>query len=117
MLTRDKLFIGGQWVAPSAKETIEVHNAGTGQVMGSVPAGTEKDIDAAVAAALGALESWSATPPAQRAEVAFRQLGVARQRRPRRARDRVRRWCASPGAPRVGRNGKPAARRSSAPCP
>jgi betaine-aldehyde dehydrogenase len=68
MLVRDKFFIGGQWVAPSAKETIDVHNAGTGEVMGRVPAGTDKDIDAAVAAARTALPSWSETPPAARAE-------------------------------------------------
>jgi betaine-aldehyde dehydrogenase len=67
MLMRDKLFIGGQWVAPSTQESIEVHNAGTGEVMGRVPAGTERDIDAAVAAAHGALEGWSRTPVEQRA--------------------------------------------------
>jgi betaine-aldehyde dehydrogenase len=68
MLIRDKLFIGGQWVAPSGAETIEVHNAGTGEVMGRVPAGGAKDIDAAVAAARGALDAWSALAPAQRGE-------------------------------------------------
>src|SRR5689334_10904073 len=68
MILRDKFFIGGQWVAPSSKETIEVHNAGTGEVMGKVPAGGEKDVAAAVTAAHGALESWSQTPPAKRAE-------------------------------------------------
>jgi betaine-aldehyde dehydrogenase len=68
MLMRDKLFIGGQWVAPSAKETIDVHNAGTGEVMGKVPAGTERDIDAAVAAAHAALDGWSRTPPEKRGE-------------------------------------------------
>ena len=57
MINRDTFFIGGQWVAPSNKETIEVHNAGTGAVMGSVPAGGELDINAAVAAARGALEA------------------------------------------------------------
>ncbi|HEU4643978.1 MAG TPA: aldehyde dehydrogenase family protein, partial [Burkholderiales bacterium] len=67
MLMRDKLFIGGQWAAPSSKESIEVHNAGTGEVMGTVPAGGERDIDAAVAAAHGALEGWSRTPVGQRA--------------------------------------------------
>lgn len=67
MILRDKFFIGGQWVSPTAKETIDVHNAATGAVMGSVPAGTEKDIDSAVAAARAALEGWSATPAAQRA--------------------------------------------------
>jgi betaine-aldehyde dehydrogenase len=68
MILRDKFFINGQWVAPSSKESIDVHNAGTGALMGKVPAGTEKDIDAAVAAARVALEGWSATPAAKRAE-------------------------------------------------
>jgi len=68
MLNRDKLFIGGQWVAPSAKERIEVHHSGTGEVMGEVPAGTERDIEAAAAAAASALPAWSATSPEKRAE-------------------------------------------------
>jgi acyl-CoA reductase-like NAD-dependent aldehyde dehydrogenase len=68
MILRDKFFINGQWVAPSSKETIDVHSAGTGEVMGKVPAGTEKDIDAAVTAARAAFDAWSATPAARRAE-------------------------------------------------
>ena len=68
MLVRDKLFIGGRWVAPSGREMIDVHNAGTGEVMGRVPAGNAKDVDAAVAAARGALEGWNATPPEKRAQ-------------------------------------------------
>ena len=68
MILRDKFFINGQWASPASKEGIEVHNAGTGEVMGKVPAGTEKDIEAAVAAARAALEGWSATPAAKRAE-------------------------------------------------
>jgi betaine-aldehyde dehydrogenase len=68
MLNRDKFYIGGQWVAPSGSESIDVHNAGNGEVMGRVPAGGEKDADAAVKAARNALESWSATAPATRAE-------------------------------------------------
>jgi len=69
MLVRDKLFIGGRWVAPLAKDTIEVHNAGTGAVMGRIPAAGDKDVDAAVGAARAALESWSAKEPAARAEL------------------------------------------------
>ena len=42
MILRDKFFINGQWATPSAKETIDVHNAGTGEVMGKVPAGTRE---------------------------------------------------------------------------
>ncbi len=67
MLNRDKLFIDGRWVAPSSRETIDVHNAGTGEVMGKVPAGTAQDIEAAVAAARAAFEGWSALPVEQRA--------------------------------------------------
>ena len=68
MLVRDKFYIGGQWVAPSGKEAIEVHNAGSGEVMGKVPAGGEKDAAAAVAAARAAFEGWSQTPVEKRAE-------------------------------------------------
>ncbi|HEX7248772.1 MAG TPA: aldehyde dehydrogenase family protein [Burkholderiales bacterium] len=68
MLVRDKLFIGGRWVAPSSKDSIEVHNAGTGEVMGRIPAGNEKDVEAAVAAARGALEGWSQMPAEKRGE-------------------------------------------------
>ena len=67
MIVRDKFFINGQWIAPASKDTIDVHNAGTGEVIGKVPAGGEKDIDAAVAAARAAFEGWSATPAAERA--------------------------------------------------
>jgi aldehyde dehydrogenase (NAD+) len=68
MLVRDKLFIGGQWVAASTKQTIDVHNAGTGEVMGRVPAGGAKDIDAAVAAARNAFGSWSELSADKRGE-------------------------------------------------
>src|SRR6185503_7605483 len=68
MILRDRFFINGQWATPYSKEMIDVHNAGSGAVMGKVPASGEKDIDAAVAAARAALEGWSATPPAKRAE-------------------------------------------------
>jgi betaine-aldehyde dehydrogenase len=67
MLVRDKFFVGGQWVAPSGKDSIEVHNAGSGEVMGSVPAGGEKDAEAAVAAARAALDGWAQTSVEQRA--------------------------------------------------
>jgi betaine-aldehyde dehydrogenase len=68
MLVRDKFLIGGQWVAPASNATIDVHNAGTGEVMGRIPAGGDRDIDAAVAAARAALEGWSRTPVDRRCE-------------------------------------------------
>ena len=68
MLIRDKLFIGGQWVAPAEAETIDVHNAGNGEVMGRVPAGAEKDADAAVRAARSAFDTWKDVSVEGRAE-------------------------------------------------
>jgi acyl-CoA reductase-like NAD-dependent aldehyde dehydrogenase len=68
MINRDQLYIGGQWVAPSSNESIDVHNAGNGQVMGRVPAGGEKDVDKAVSAARQAFAAWSQTPREKRAD-------------------------------------------------
>src|SRR5688572_25250822 len=68
MLLRDRLFIDGAWVAPSGRETIDVHNAGNGEVMGRVPLADDKDVERAVAAARSALEAWSATTAHQRSQ-------------------------------------------------
>ena len=68
MQIRDKLFIGGRWVAPHGRETIDVHNAGNGEVMGRIPAGDAADADAAAKAARAAFDSWSSTAAASRAE-------------------------------------------------
>jgi aldehyde dehydrogenase (NAD+) len=64
---RDKVFIGGEWVEPSGSETIEVVNATTEEVMGTIPACTPEDADRAVAAARAAFDSWSQTPREERA--------------------------------------------------
>jgi acyl-CoA reductase-like NAD-dependent aldehyde dehydrogenase len=68
MIVRDKFYLGGQWVGPSATESIEVHNAGNGQIMGRVPAGGERDAERAVAAAREAFAAWSQTSVEKRAE-------------------------------------------------
>ncbi|HWM43770.1 MAG TPA: aldehyde dehydrogenase family protein [Burkholderiales bacterium] len=59
MLVRDKLFIGGAWVAPSGRQTMDVYNTGNGERLGRIPLGDEKDIDQAVSAARAAFEGWS----------------------------------------------------------
>jgi aldehyde dehydrogenase (NAD+) len=68
-LSRDKLYIGGAWVAPASGETIPVENPATEEVLGHVPAGTAADVDTAVAAARGAFDGWAATPMAERGAV------------------------------------------------
>jgi betaine-aldehyde dehydrogenase len=68
MREHDRLFIGGEWVAPAGTDTIEVINPHTEEVMGRVPEGTEADIDAAVSAARYAFDEtdWPLMPPAER---------------------------------------------------
>ncbi len=65
--SKDKIFIGGEWVEPRGTEAIEVVNATTEEVMGSIPACTPEDADRAVRAANEAFESWSQAPRAERA--------------------------------------------------
>ena len=64
---RDKVFIGGEWVAPQGTEAIEVVNSTTEEVMGTVPACSPEDADRAVGAAREAFDSWSRTPREERA--------------------------------------------------
>jgi acyl-CoA reductase-like NAD-dependent aldehyde dehydrogenase len=65
---RDKIYIGGEWVASSGSGVLEVVDSATEEVIGSVPDGTPKDVDRAVAAAREAFETWSQTTVDERAE-------------------------------------------------
>jgi aldehyde dehydrogenase (NAD+) len=72
--------IGGQ-VIDDATERIDVINPATEEVIGSVPAGTAADVDAAVSAASAAFASWSATPVGERAALVRRiSEGLAARR-------------------------------------
>jgi len=64
---KDRIFIGGEWAEPSGAEEIEVVNATTEEVMGTVPGCTPVEVDRAVEAAREAFESWSRTPREERA--------------------------------------------------
>jgi acyl-CoA reductase-like NAD-dependent aldehyde dehydrogenase len=66
-MTREQLYIGGEWVEPVGTGTIEVVDSTTEEVMGSVPEGTPEDVDRAVAAARRAFEDWSRTSLEERA--------------------------------------------------
>ena len=54
-----KFYINGEWVDSLGSETIEVINPSNESVIGSIAAGTKEDIDAAVAAAKQAFQSFS----------------------------------------------------------
>ncbi|MFI8836729.1 aldehyde dehydrogenase family protein [Streptomyces afghaniensis] len=80
MKAYDGMYIGGAWRPAAGQDVIEVVNPADGQVIGTVPAGTAEDVDAAVRAARAALPDWAATPPAERAArlAALRDVLVAR---------------------------------------
>lgn len=64
----DKFYINGEWVEPDGNNFLEVTNSTTEEVLATVPEGTAEDINAAVAAAKAAFESWSQTPTEERAK-------------------------------------------------
>ena len=82
METRDRLFIGNEWVAPSTDQTIDVISPITEEVYARTPDGSAADIDRAVAAAREAFDNgpWPNTSPEERAD-AIAALSQALQKR------------------------------------
>ncbi len=66
MRNYEQIYIDGAWVASDGEGAIDVVNAGTEKVMGSIPNGSASDVSRAVAAAKAAFESWSQTPVEER---------------------------------------------------
>ncbi len=64
--TYAKLYIGGQWLPAQGQNHIEVVNPADEQVLGTIPAGTPEDVEAAVRAARRAFPDWAATSVAER---------------------------------------------------
>jgi aldehyde dehydrogenase (NAD+) len=81
MKVQDKIFIGGEWVTPTSRETLEVISPFTEETVARVPdAGTE-DVDRAVAAARAALDGpWSRLSMTERGD-AIARLSLALQAR------------------------------------
>src|SRR5258708_13344981 len=82
MRQHDRLFIGGEWVAPAGTATIDVISPHTEAVIGRVPEGTEAELDRAVAAARQAFDHgpWPRMSPAERAEIVGRLSAIYAER-------------------------------------
>ena len=65
----DKLYINGEWVNSNNDEIIEVINPATENPCARVPKGNREDVDAAVASARQAFDSWAHTPAQTRAQI------------------------------------------------
>ena len=72
MDVRDKIYIGGSWVASTGSGTLDVIDSTTEEVMATIPEGTAEDVDRAVEAAAAAFPAWSATSREERAKVLTR---------------------------------------------
>ncbi len=68
MRTFPNLYIDGAWRSSTSSTSIDVIDAHTEQVMGTIPEGTSGDVDAAVAAAKAAFPAWSQTSVDERAK-------------------------------------------------
>jgi succinate-semialdehyde dehydrogenase/glutarate-semialdehyde dehydrogenase len=68
-LLRDRLWIGGQWVAADAGATRPVRNPASGATLAEVPLAGAAETRRAIAAAAAALPAWAARPAKERAAV------------------------------------------------
>ena len=77
--TRNGAFIGGQWVEGDG-EQIEVTSPGSGEVVGSVTASSEAQVDQAVRAAAEAFPAWRATPLVERVDLCRKAYALCLER-------------------------------------
>jgi aldehyde dehydrogenase (NAD+) len=70
MYERERLYVGGRWVAPTQGGVVDVICPSTEQVIGHAPLASVADVDGAVAAAREAFDSgpWPRTSPEARAD-------------------------------------------------
>jgi succinate-semialdehyde dehydrogenase/glutarate-semialdehyde dehydrogenase len=74
-----EMFIDGKRQG-GGLELREIRNPATGELVGSVPSGTESEADQAVDAANQAFDSWWSTPAAKRGELVMAAAGAVRSR-------------------------------------
>jgi malonate-semialdehyde dehydrogenase (acetylating) / methylmalonate-semialdehyde dehydrogenase len=67
-----KNYINGEWVDAQSRETLDVLNPATRQIMAKVPISSNKDVERAVIAAKEAFQTWKNTPVPKRARILFK---------------------------------------------
>ncbi|WP_127129081.1 aldehyde dehydrogenase [Georgenia sp. SYP-B2076] len=82
-ITRDRLYIGGEWVAPTTERTFTAVSASTEEVIGHAPEAAEGDVDRAVTAARAAFDDpqgWSRWDVGRRADTIERFADAVEKR-------------------------------------
>ncbi|GGJ07299.1 aldehyde dehydrogenase family protein [Halopseudomonas pertucinogena] len=75
-----QFYINGQWAEPSTTDTVDVINPATEKVVATIALGGKADVDAAVAAARKAFETYSQTSREERIALLERILEVYQRR-------------------------------------
>ena len=81
-MTTGRLYIGGEFVAPSSSATLEVIDPSTCEVIGRVPDANRADVDRAVAAARAAFDDgpWKTATAQERGRILFKLADIVRAR-------------------------------------
>ncbi len=74
------LFVGGEWIDASERETAPVINPATRRELGRVPLATAADLDHALIIAQRSFDVWRNTVPAERARILKRSAELMRER-------------------------------------
>jgi len=78
--TELKLFIDGEWIGAEGRDTHEVINPATGEVLGELPLATPADLDRALDAAARGYRIWRAKSAAERGNVLAGAARLLRER-------------------------------------
>ena len=71
-----KMVINGKLVDASDKQTIDVINPATGELVDSVPSATKEDVELAVAKAVEGQKVWAQVPVSDRVDILYRFLDL-----------------------------------------
>ncbi|MEM7276442.1 MAG: aldehyde dehydrogenase family protein, partial [Actinomycetota bacterium] len=63
------MYVNGEWIEARSGQSFAVVNPATGERIGEVPAGDDRDATAAIAAADAAFAQWGATTAHHRADL------------------------------------------------
>jgi len=82
MKNERSFYINGKWVTPHSKKTLDVLNPANEEVIGTITLGDQEDVNAAVAAARKAFETFSKTTVAERAALLEKIIAAYQKRMP-----------------------------------
>ena len=87
MYKDSSLYIGGRFIEAEGRKVQDVLNPADNSVVGKLPHATREDLDAALAAAQTAFETWRFSSPMERSKILRKVAELTRERRDEIARD------------------------------